>query len=91
MAEYQKAIALNDDPLPLALLGRLYGRIGQKDGALTILKRLHEVSSQRYISPYNFALVEMGLGRKDEAVRLLEQAMRNTMAMTLLSLEPIRS
>ena len=34
MAEYQKAIALNDVPLLLALLGRLYGRIGQKDGAL---------------------------------------------------------
>ena len=29
MAEYKKASELNDDPLPLALLGRLYGKTGR--------------------------------------------------------------
>jgi tetratricopeptide (TPR) repeat protein len=73
MAEYEKAIALNDDPLPLALLGRLYARIGSKDEALKILARLREASSRRYVSPYNFALIYMGLGQKDEAIHLLEE------------------
>ena len=30
IAEYEKAIALSDDPLPQAVLGRLYGTIGQE-------------------------------------------------------------
>jgi TolB-like protein/Tfp pilus assembly protein PilF len=74
IAEYKKASALNDDPLPLALLGRLYGRIGRKDEALKILNRLQGVAKERYVSRYNFAVIQMGLGQKDEAIRLLEEA-----------------
>ena len=74
IAEYEKAIALNDDPLPLALLGRLYGRIGRKDEALKILNRLRDVAKERYVSKYDFAVIQMGLGQKDEAIRLLEEA-----------------
>ena len=74
IAAYKKASALDDDPLPLALLGRLYGRIGQKDEALKILDRLREAAKQRYVSRYNFAVIQMGLGRNDEAIRLLEEA-----------------
>jgi len=91
MAEYQKAIALNDDPLPLALLGRLYGRIGRKDEALKILTRLGDVAKKRYVSPYNFALVQMGLGQKEEAVRLLEQAYeeRNGYDIAFIKTDPL--
>ncbi len=74
IAEYQKAATLNDDPLPLALLGRLYGRMGRKDEALKILERLQEIAKDRYVSRYNFAIVQMGLGHNDEAIRLLEEA-----------------
>jgi TolB-like protein/Flp pilus assembly protein TadD len=74
IAEYEKAIALNDDPLPLALLGRLYGRIGRKEEALKILNRLRDMAKERYVSKYDFAVIQMGLGQKDEAIRLLEEA-----------------
>jgi TolB-like protein/Tfp pilus assembly protein PilF len=74
MAEYEKAVALNDDPLPLALLGRLYAKIGRRDEALKILERLRQTSAQRYVSPYNFAVIYMGLGQKGEAIHLLEKA-----------------
>ncbi len=74
IAEYKKATALNDDPLPLALLGRLYGNLGRKDEAQKILARLHEIAKERYVSFYSFAVVEMGLGEKQEAIRLLERA-----------------
>jgi tetratricopeptide (TPR) repeat protein len=74
IAEYEIAIALNDDPLPLALLGRLYGRIGRKDEALKILNRLRDVAKERYVSKYDFAVIQMGLGQKDQAIRLLEEA-----------------
>jgi tetratricopeptide (TPR) repeat protein len=74
MVEYEKARALNQqDPLPLALLGRVCARIGRRDEALKTLKRLHASSAQGYVSPYNFALVYLGLGQKDEAIRFLEQ------------------
>jgi adenylate cyclase len=75
MAEYEKALALNhEDPLPMALLGRVYARTGRRDEALKILKQLQEASSaQGYVSPYNYALVYLGLGQKDDAIRSLEQ------------------
>src|SRR4029077_12241800 len=75
MAEYEKALALNhDDPLPMALLGRVYARTRRRDEALKILKQLQEASSaQGYVSPYNYALVYLGLGQKDDAIRSLEQ------------------
>jgi TolB-like protein/Flp pilus assembly protein TadD len=91
IAEYQKAIALNDDPLPQALLGRLYARTGRKDEALKILERLPESSTQRYVSPYNFALVEMGLGHKGEAITLLERAYddRDGYDMAFIKTDPL--
>ena len=76
IAEYKKAIALNDDPLPRALLGHLYAKLGRKDEALAILKQLRELresSKERYVSPYNLALIHLGLGQKNEAIQLLEE------------------
>ena len=76
IAEYKKAIALNDDPLPRALLGHLYAKIGRKEEALAILKQLRELresSKERYVSPYNLALIHIGLGQKTEAIQLLEE------------------
>jgi TolB-like protein/Tfp pilus assembly protein PilF len=91
VAEYRKAIALNDDPLPPALLGRLYARTGRKDEALKILERLRESSTQRYVSPYNFALIQMGLGQKAEAIHLLEQAYddRDGYDMAFIKTDPL--
>ena len=76
IAEYKKAIELNDDPLPRALLGHLYAKIGRKNEALAILKQLRELresSKERYVSPYNLALIHLGLGQKNEAIQLLEE------------------
>ena len=77
IAEYKKASALNDDPLPLALLGRLYGKIGRREEAQKILARLNEIAKERYVSFYSFAIVEMGLGEKQEAIHLLERAYKD--------------
>jgi tetratricopeptide (TPR) repeat protein len=76
IAEYKKAMALNEDPLPRALLGHLYAKIGRREEALDILKQLRELrasSKQRYVSPFNLALVHIGLGQKVEAIQLLEE------------------
>jgi len=73
MAEYKKAIALNDDPSPKALLGHLYGTLGQREEATKILAQLKATRAHRYIDAYNLALVSLGLGDRDEALRWLEQ------------------
>jgi TolB-like protein/Flp pilus assembly protein TadD len=77
IAEYQKARALNDDPGVLGYLARLYGLGGNKTETKKILDQLKELSKQRYVSDYSFALVYLGLGEKEEALRWLEQSYRD--------------
>ena len=72
--EYQKARVLNDDPGVPALLGHAYASSGKKTEALKILGQLKEVSKQRYVSAYSFAIVYLGLGDKEEALRWLQKS-----------------
>jgi tetratricopeptide (TPR) repeat protein len=74
IAEYQKARALNDDPLVLALLAHAYGLSGNQMEAKKILDQLKALSKARYVSAYRFALACLGLGNKEEALRWLEQS-----------------
>ena len=72
--DYQKARALNDDPSILALLGHAYASSGNKTEAVKILEQLQELSKQRYVSAYSLAIVYLGLGDKEEALRWLEKS-----------------
>jgi TolB-like protein/Flp pilus assembly protein TadD len=74
IAEYQKARALNDDPSVLGYLARVYGLSGNKAEVEKIRDQLKELSKQRYVSAYSFALVYIGLGNKEEALRWLEKS-----------------
>jgi Predicted integral membrane protein len=89
--EYQKAISLDEDPLPSALLGRLYARIGRRDDALSILDHLKQAASTRYVSPYNFALVYVGLGQKAEAIHFLEKTYedRDGFSIVFIKIDPL--
>ena len=91
ISEYQKAISLDDDPLPSALLGRLYGRIGRRDEALRILDRLKRAASSRYVSPYNFAIIYVGLGQKAEAIHFLEKTFedRDGFSIAFIKIDPL--
>jgi tetratricopeptide (TPR) repeat protein len=77
MAEYQQAIELNDDPFPKALLGHLFGKMGRKDEARTILEELRQVRGHRYFETYGLALLCLGLDDRDGALRWLEQGYRD--------------
>jgi len=74
IVECQKARALNDDPSVLGVLGRAYGLSGNKMEAEKILDQLKELSKQRYVAAYSFALVYLGLGDKEKTLRWLEQS-----------------
>ena len=65
---------MNDDPSVLGVLARAYGLSGNELEAEKILDQLKELSKQRYVSAYSFALAYLGLGNKEEALRWLEQS-----------------
>jgi TolB-like protein/Tfp pilus assembly protein PilF len=74
IGEYQKARALSDNPLMLGLLAHAYGSSGNKAEAMKILDQLAALSKQRYVSAYTFALVYLGLGDKEQALRWLAKS-----------------
>jgi tetratricopeptide (TPR) repeat protein len=78
-AEFEAALKLvrPEPPPPVAFgaLGLAYGLAGRRADALKVLAEMEQASKNRYISPYCLALVYSGLGRMDEAFRLLDQAL----------------
>ena len=73
IAEHKKAIALDDSPRRIALLGHTYAVAGRKAEAQKILDDLKKLAKRRPVSPYEFALIYLGLGDKDQAFVWLER------------------
>ncbi|HEV2146915.1 MAG TPA: tetratricopeptide repeat protein, partial [Longimicrobiaceae bacterium] len=76
VAELERTLNPSDSPRPvvLALLGHAQGRAGRREKAGTLLARLHAMAEERYVPPEYFALVHLGLGDTDAALRWLEAA-----------------
>jgi tetratricopeptide (TPR) repeat protein len=85
--EYQRARALNDDPWILGLLAHAYALSGRKSEALKILDKLKQLSSQRYVTAYTFAIVYLGLGNKEEALRWLEKSYQDRAGYDIYSIK----
>ena len=67
----------NDNPWTLAYLGHAFGASGQEEKASGILRELEQLSTQRYVSGYDIALVHAGMGNKQEALAWLERAYKD--------------
>ena len=74
VAETRKGVALDAtlektperwDRYPM--LAYAYAAAGRRDEALKILDEQQRLAKQRYVSPYNFAIIYTGLGDKDQA------------------------
>jgi len=75
IGEFQKAVAASGgSPLIRAELAHTLAIAGKKDDAQKILSDLKQLASERYISPYHFAMVYAGLNDKDQAFQWLEKA-----------------
>jgi TolB-like protein len=72
IAELKKANALGK-PEGNAALGYAYAVAGQRDEAQKILDDLTVQSKERYVSPFSFALLYMGLGDNDRAFEWLNK------------------
>jgi tetratricopeptide (TPR) repeat protein len=55
-------------------IGLAYALSGRRSEALKELDKLQELSKQRYVAPYNRAIIYAGLGDKDNALYWLEKA-----------------
>jgi TolB-like protein/Tfp pilus assembly protein PilF len=76
IAEYQKTVSITEDAAPLGMLGRLYAAHGRKDEAQKILQQLRQRREQRYTPAYYLALVYLGLGDRNDALKWLEESYR---------------
>ena len=74
IASLTKALATNEGPLFLALLGHVYGRAGAKAQALDIVNALTTMTARRFVSPMDFAIVYAGIGDKSLTFKWLEKA-----------------
>ncbi len=78
VAEIQQGLALDKtlgktpwDRYPL--LAYAYAAAGRRDEALKILVEQQKLANERYVSPYNFAIIYTGLGDKDRAFEQLAE------------------
>ncbi|GAC1670558.1 MAG: hypothetical protein PVS2B2_01220 [Candidatus Acidiferrum sp.] len=78
IAELEKALNLsNRHQLIVASLGKVLGDSGKKQEARQLLEELQQRSKHRYVSPCLIALIQIGLGEKDEAIASLEQGYKD--------------
>ena len=77
IAEMQKSIARSEAPESWGnnpMLAYAYGQAGRRDEASKILREQQKLAKQRYISPFNFAIMYTGLDDKDRAFEYLNKA-----------------
>jgi TolB-like protein/Tfp pilus assembly protein PilF len=77
IAALQKALDVSGGGLHFrALLGRAYALTGDRERAMALLGELERLAKTRYVSPFDLAVLKLGLGQKDDAMVLLETAWR---------------
>jgi serine/threonine-protein kinase len=76
IAEYEKAKQLNDDPFMAVNVAQAKAQAGEKDAAVRMLSELDKLSQRREVVGYWRALLYLSLNNKDEAVRWLEQGLK---------------
>jgi TolB-like protein/lipopolysaccharide biosynthesis regulator YciM len=75
IAWLQKAAAQAPDNTQfLAQLGQALAQVGRTEEAREILRKLEDLSSRQYVSPYHFAYACTGLGDHERAIEWLERA-----------------
>jgi Flp pilus assembly protein TadD len=78
IAEFQRALELEEDNAEIwSGLGHAYALSGKKAEAQKVLEHLKEVSAHSWVAPYNIAIIYAGLGEKDQAFALLDQAYKD--------------
>jgi eukaryotic-like serine/threonine-protein kinase len=90
VAEARKARELSGvSSYPTAFLGYALAKSGKPAEARGLLEELLKLSTERYVSPYNIALIYNGLDERDETLAWLEQGyQKRDPRMVFLKVEP---
>ena len=72
----ETAVKLAWAPHFLAMLGREYGLSGERQKAKDVLEELTALTHQKYVSPFDLAIMHSGLGEPDAVFECLEDAFR---------------
>jgi TolB-like protein/DNA-binding winged helix-turn-helix (wHTH) protein/Flp pilus assembly protein TadD len=74
IADYQEALRVSHSIAAVARLGHAYGIAGREDAARAQLaEMLGRESSLPYLSPWQEALIYLGLGQREQAIKMLEK------------------
>jgi len=76
---------------PLSMLGYTFAVMGQRERALEMLDELESVAADRYVPPYNFALLHNGLHDDDNMFAWLERAYeaRDVLLAAFIKADPV--
>jgi len=88
--ELRKAVELSHGtPLMTSALANVSARSGNMAEAERLLANLSSESKRQYVSPYYFAVVYVGLGKREEAINWLEKAFADrSNGLVFLKVEP---
>jgi TolB-like protein/DNA-binding winged helix-turn-helix (wHTH) protein/Tfp pilus assembly protein PilF len=89
--ELRKAVELSHGtPLMVSALANAYGHTGNKMEAEKLLASLVSQSKKKYVAPYYFAVVHVGLGEDEKAMDWLEKAYSDrSNGLVFLKVEPL--
>jgi serine/threonine-protein kinase len=86
---FRRAIAVERTPILVAMLGHTYAISGNRVEAENVLDVLLEEAKNRYISPYDMAVIHVGLGDRQAALRELAAAHEDrSVWMIFLDVDP---
>jgi len=78
-----------ESPFALAKSGHHLALSGRTEEARRVIERLDELAKQRYVSPYDIAMIHVGLQEMDTAFHFLEKAFEErSVWLGYLGLEP---
>ena len=91
IAEYEKPHSPDDEASAVADLGHAYALKGEREKALRQLNQMKELEQHGTASAYGFALLYVGLGNKDEALKWLERSYqaKDYLSISLIKVNPI--
>jgi len=90
IAEFQRATALEPEPLYDSGLGYAYALFGDRPRAEQVLRDLEETAKQRYVPPGARAYIYVGLGEKEKAYEWLNRSIEDQdFACWSLKVDPV--
>jgi TolB-like protein/Tfp pilus assembly protein PilF len=89
VAASRKARDVYDSTRPVSFIGFALAKSGKQAEARAELEGLLKLSEERYVSPYNIAMIYNGLGERDETLAWLERGIqKRDPRLAFLKVEP---